>query len=63
MGYRVLIKPLIGGRVRCRFQPSCSEYSLQAVRHYGIRRGLGLTYVRVRKCTNDVPMCTPDPVP
>ncbi|MSQ96440.1 MAG: membrane protein insertion efficiency factor YidD [Gemmataceae bacterium] len=56
-------RPLLKGKVQCRFEPSCSEYSLQAVEIHGIRRGLVLTYCRLLSCTHDVPLGVHDPVP
>ena len=60
--YQALGRPLLRGRIRCRYQPTCSEYSVAAVREYGIRRGLLLTVKRVNSCTAKVPLGTPDPV-
>ena len=60
--YQAFGRPLLKGRIRCRYQPTCSEYSIAAVREYGIRRGLELTVKRVNSCTAKVPMGTPDPV-
>jgi putative membrane protein insertion efficiency factor len=60
--YQVVGRPLLRGRIRCRYQPTCSEYSIEAVRVYGIRRGLLLTVKRLKSCTASVPMGTPDPV-
>jgi putative membrane protein insertion efficiency factor len=37
------------GRV-CRFEPSCSEYALQAVECYGAGQGLWLAAKRVSRC-------------
>jgi len=51
------------GRVRCRYVPSCSHYSIEAVQRYGIRRGLVLSYHRIVSCRPEVPMGTFDPVP
>jgi putative membrane protein insertion efficiency factor len=34
----------------CRFYPSCSEYTYQAVEKYGIIKGLFLGTKRVLKC-------------
>lgn len=56
-------RPLLKGRVQCRFQPTCSEYSIAAVETHGIRWGLVLTYKRLSSCTHDVPLGTVDPVP
>jgi putative membrane protein insertion efficiency factor len=35
---------------RCRYYPSCSEYSAQAVSRYGILRGLVLSGWRILRC-------------
>ena len=56
-------RPLLKGRVQCRYSPSCSEYSTQAVEKYGIRKGLVLTTKRIASCQKDVPLGTQDPVP
>ena len=56
-------RPLLKGRVQCRFRPSCSEYSVEAVETHGIRWGLVLTYKRLLSCTHDVPLGTIDLVP
>jgi putative membrane protein insertion efficiency factor len=34
----------------CRFFPSCSEYSRQAIAEHGARRGLWLTVRRLARC-------------
>lgn len=34
----------------CRFRPSCSEYTYQAVEAYGIMRGLFLGFKRIARC-------------
>jgi len=34
----------------CRFYPSCSEYSLQAIEKYGSAKGLWLSFRRLIKC-------------
>ena len=34
----------------CRFTPTCSEYTYQAVERYGVVRGLGLGFRRVLRC-------------
>jgi putative membrane protein insertion efficiency factor len=35
---------------RCRYYPSCSEYAVQAIRSYGILRGLVLAAWRLLRC-------------
>ncbi|MCX6724555.1 MAG: membrane protein insertion efficiency factor YidD [Candidatus Shapirobacteria bacterium] len=34
----------------CRFQPTCSEYTYQAIKSYGIMRGSWLGLKRICKC-------------
>ncbi|MBI4710403.1 MAG: membrane protein insertion efficiency factor YidD [Nitrospirae bacterium] len=34
----------------CRFHPSCSAYSLEAVRKYGVLKGLSFSAKRIVKC-------------
>ena len=35
---------------RCKYHPSCSQYSVTAVRRYGILRGLILSAWRLLRC-------------
>jgi hypothetical protein len=46
--YRRLISPLLGPR--CRYEPSCSAYAEQAIREYGILRGVVLAAWRILRC-------------
>ena len=34
----------------CRFEPTCCEYAREALRKYGLRRGLLLSLWRVLRC-------------
>jgi len=34
----------------CRFQPSCSEYTAQAIDKYGVFKGIGLGLWRILRC-------------
>jgi putative membrane protein insertion efficiency factor len=56
-------KSQLGVQPRCRFMPSCSQYSQQAVRRHGVWKGLDLTYARLCRCRTDVPLGTHDPTP
>jgi uncharacterized protein len=47
-GYKSLISPLLGQR--CRFYPSCSTYTMQAVERFGAVRGSWLGACRVCRC-------------
>jgi len=53
------------GRVKgptCRFVPTCSEYTAQAILKHGLVRGTRLGAVRILKCQPFGP-CGEDPVP
>jgi putative membrane protein insertion efficiency factor len=47
-GYQLAISPMLGNR--CRFYPSCSEYSMDSLRRHGLLRGLWLTLRRIGRC-------------
>ncbi len=47
-GYQLAISPMLGNR--CRFYPSCSEYSMEALSRHGLFRGLWLTVRRLGRC-------------
>src|SRR5690625_5074042 len=44
-GYQLMISPHIGGA--CRYQPTCTAYSIEAFKKYGAMRGLVLTVYRI----------------
>ena len=46
--YKATLSPLLG--TRCRFYPSCSEYSRQAFQKYGMIKGARLTLWRLARC-------------
>lgn len=43
-------KKYISRGYNCRFVPSCSEYTYEAVEKYGVAKGLVLGLKRVAKC-------------
>lgn len=47
-GYQYSISPLLPQS--CRFHPTCSTYALEAVRRYGVLKGLWLAARRLVKC-------------
>ena len=51
-GYQVTLGPFLGGH--CRFEPSCSNYFIQAVRKHGAIRGAVKGVWRVCRCN---PFC------
>lgn len=46
--YYWVVSPWLGNR--CRFVPSCSEYSMQALDQHGALKGLYLTGHRLCRC-------------
>lgn len=61
--YRWLVRPMSILFVRCRYIPTCSQYSVEAVKAFGLPKGLWLTATRLLRCMPWVPMNTSDPVP
>jgi len=47
-GYRKLISPLLPPS--CRFYPSCSAYSQEAIAKFGILKGLAYSLGRIGRC-------------
>ncbi|BAT70967.1 conserved hypothetical protein [Thermosulfidibacter takaii ABI70S6] len=46
--YQIAISPLTPKT--CRFYPSCSQYSIQALNKYGFVKGCYLSVKRILKC-------------
>jgi putative membrane protein insertion efficiency factor len=46
--YQILISPILPRC--CRFYPTCSEYTLTAIRQYGPARGIFLGIRRLLRC-------------
>lgn len=47
-GYQVTLGPLLGGN--CRFEPSCSNYMIEALRVHGALKGTLLGLWRILRC-------------
>ena len=47
-GYKFFISPLLGQS--CRYLPTCSEYSIEALKTYGLIKGLYISFKRVLSC-------------
>ncbi len=47
-GYQRMISPILPAS--CRFYPSCSQYTLEAVDRYGVLRGSWLGLRRIVRC-------------
>jgi putative membrane protein insertion efficiency factor len=46
--YQWILSPLLGPK--CRFTPTCSQYSMEAFKKYGVFKGLWLTIKRIGRC-------------
>ena len=46
--YRFLISPLLGNS--CRYFPTCSDYSIESLKTYGLLKGLLLSFKRILSC-------------
>jgi putative membrane protein insertion efficiency factor len=59
-GYKLLLSPWLGSS--CRFEPTCSSYSIDALERHGAAIGSYLTLRRLARCH---PWCDGghDPVP
>ena len=53
-GYQLVISPMLtvlnGGVGCCRFTPTCSEYTIQALREHGLFKGSWLGIKRISRC-------------
>ena len=47
-GYKFLISPLLGNS--CRYFPTCSEYSIEALNEFGLVKGIYLSFRRIISC-------------
>ncbi|MFA6075744.1 MAG: membrane protein insertion efficiency factor YidD [Negativicutes bacterium] len=59
--YQRFISPL--KQPSCRFVPTCSEYAIEAVEKYGVRKGGWLSIRRLLKCNPFCKINGYDPVP
>ena len=47
--YQLLISPLLGAN-KCRYQPTCSHYTVAAIEEWGIFKGVYLGVKRILRC-------------
>ena len=47
-GYQYLISPLLGNS--CRYLPTCSEYSIEALQNFGFFKGFYKSLKRILSC-------------
>lgn len=58
--YRKFLSPFLPKS--CRFYPTCSEYTFEAVKKYGVKKGLLLGVKRIIRC-NPFNIGGYDPIP
>ena len=58
--YQSFISPLIGSN--CRYNPTCSTYSIDSLKKHGLIKGMFLSIRRISKC-NSLFKGGYDPVP
>ena len=47
-GYKYLISPLFGHS--CRYLPTCSEYSIDSLKEFGLCKGIFVSFKRILSC-------------
>ena len=47
-GYKYLVSPLL--TPSCRYLPTCSEYSIEALQNFGFFKGLYMSFKRILSC-------------
>ena len=47
-GYKFMISPLLGQS--CRYLPTCSEYSIEALKEFGLAKGSLMSLKRILSC-------------
>lgn len=45
-----LVDSLFGAGKTCRFEPTCSKYTYQAIEKYGVIKGLAMGLSRIARC-------------
>ena len=46
--YKFFVSPLFGNS--CRYLPTCSEYSIEALKSFGLLKGLYMSLKRILSC-------------
>ena len=58
--YQYTISPFLGSN--CRFMPTCSTYTIEAIQNFGIVKGIWLGMKRILRCRPGC-SCGIDPLP
>ena len=46
--YQLFVSPIIGHN--CRYLPTCSEYTIECLKNFGLIKGTFLSFKRISKC-------------
>ena len=58
--YQYAVSPFLGSN--CRFMPTCSAYTIEAIQNFGIIKGIWLGLKRILRCRPGC-SCGIDPLP
>lgn len=58
--YQYAVSPFLGSN--CRFMPTCSAYTIEAIQNFGIVKGIWLGMKRILRCRPGC-SCGIDPLP
>ncbi|MEL5848514.1 MAG: membrane protein insertion efficiency factor YidD [Candidatus Igneacidithiobacillus chanchocoensis] len=47
-GYQLALSPFLGQN--CRYHPTCSQYTCEAIERYGVLRGAWMGMKRIARC-------------
>tara|TARA_B100001175_G_scaffold311328_1_gene315616 strand:- start:1232 stop:1483 length:252 start_codon:yes stop_codon:yes gene_type:complete len=47
-GYKFIASPLLGQS--CRYLPTCSDYSIEALKEFGLVKGIFVSFKRILSC-------------
>lgn len=60
--YQIALSPLLGPN-KCRYQPTCSHYAIEALKEWGVFKGTYLAAKRILRCHPWSKQPMYDPVP
>jgi putative membrane protein insertion efficiency factor len=46
--YKMAVSPLLPAA--CRYEPTCSQYAVEAIKKYGVLKGVRLAAKRIARC-------------
>ncbi len=60
--YQLTLSPLLGAN-KCRYQPTCSYYAIEAIEEWGVLKGTYMAIKRILRCHPWSKHPMHDPVP